>query len=792
MDDLLVEFVAETREMLEAIEGEIVTWEADPADRARLDAIFRFVHTVKGNCGFFDFPRLERLSHAAETALAEVRAGRRSADVQLVNCVLAIIDRIGEMTSTIEAGTNLEDDAIAVSIDDTLIAALEQSTADSGESPAMEALETAPSKTASPAASLRSIRLPVELLDRVMSGVSDMVLARNDLARRLRLSGAEPTIDGPFERMSSILDDVREATTKMRMQRVEQLYNPVPRLVRDLSAELGKQVMVDLEGEDTEMDREMIEMIRDPITHIIRNAIDHGIETPAERIAAGKHEIGLLSMTARQSGNRIAIAITDDGKGLDCDKLGKKAIAAGLLTQHEVSEMSHEDLYQLIFEPGLSTADQVSEVSGRGVGMDVVRANLDKIGGTITVRSTPGEGTIFVLAIPLTLSIVSGLTVGIQDQTFAIPRSYIEEIMHGASNTIEFSSLGGSDLVTFRGNRIPCLSLSRVLGVTASEDLHEKTLLLIRLGTGDVFALAVDRVFDHEDLVIKPLVPGVMASGIYAGSTLLDDGSPILMLDLQNIASQNGLVSEVRIRPSYPEEYGHETKAKARPIMLFVATDGRRRAIGMDVVKRIESLSPDAIDIEGNRAQIVIDGAILPLVGLDEQAHKALAPEDKVKLLRLSDGQSELGYAVSEVSDAAAIESDIVPADDDPLIEGVTLIDGQPVTIIDAMALFARFALPTKPETLLTCRLPADDGWSQAMLQPLVEAAGYQVITAPGELADVTIVTDQEPADLNKGSAVIRLRSDGGAAMSTKDGIYRYDQDALLSALKNARREKSA
>lgn len=782
MDDLLAEFVAETREMLEAIEGEIVAWEADPVDRARLDSIFRFVHTVKGNCGFFDFPQLESLSHAAESALAEVRAGRRSADLQLVNGVLAIIDRIGHMTDQIEGGEEL-----TTTGDDALIAMLDANAEDTSEAQEVQTVESSFAKSNSPSSTPRSIRLPVDLLDRVMSGVSDMVLARNDLARRLRASGSEPTIDGPFERLSSILNDVREATTRMRMQRIEHLYNPVPRLVRDLSAELGKQVMVDLEGEDAEMDREMIEMIRDPVTHIIRNAIDHGIETPAERRAAGKHEVGLLSMTARQSGNRISIAITDDGKGLDCKKLGTKAVAAGLLTEAQVAAMSREELYQLIFEPGLSTADTVSEVSGRGVGMDVVRANLDRIGGTITVRSTAGEGTVFVLAIPLTLSIVAGLTVAINDQRFAIPRSYVEEIMHGSADSLEFSQLGDADLVTFRGRRIPCLSLAKVLNLRKTTNLRAETLLLIRLGTGDLFALAVDRVFDHEDLVVKPLAPAVMATGIYAGTTLLDDGSPILMLDVQTIASQNGLVSEVRVRPSHHDENFQTTPASTRPIMLFVGMDGRRRAVGMDLVLRIDVLSRDAVDIEGERAQIVIEGAILPLIGLHDQA----LPEGKIKLLRLSDGHCELAYAVSEVSDAAEIESEIVPSDADPSIEGVTLVGGQPVPIIDGLTLFARHGRKIRTDAPLTCRLPIDDDWSKAILQPLVEAAGYRIATAADELADVTIVMDEQIAPADAAKTIIRLHSDAEQPDSTERGIYRYNRDALLGALKHARAGKS-
>ncbi|MDZ4306497.1 chemotaxis protein CheA [Allopontixanthobacter sp.] len=786
MDDLLAEFVAETREMLEAIEGEIVAWEANPDDRARLDSIFRFVHTVKGNCGFFDFPELESLSHAAESALAEVRAGRRIADVQLVNAVLAIIDRIGRMTDQIENG-----DALDATGDHLLVAMLDSDGEEHAGQQEPQVSENASAKSSAPSSTPRSIRLPVDLLDRVMSGVSDMVLARNDLARRLRASGSEPSIDGPFERLSGILNDVREATTRMRMQRIEYLYNPVPRLVRDLSAELGKQVMVDLEGEDTEMDREMIEMIRDPVTHIIRNAIDHGIETPAERRAAGKHEIGLLSLTARQSGNRIAVMISDDGKGLDCARLGSKAVAAGLLTEAQVAEMSREDLHQLIFEPGLSTAETVSEVSGRGVGMDVVRANLDKIGGTIKVRSTPGEGTLFVLAIPLTLSIVAGLTVAIGDQRFAVPRSFVEEIIHGAASSLEYARMGGTDLVTFRGRRIPCLSLARVLNLREVSDLRQETLLLIRLGTGDLFALAVDRVFDHEDLVVKPLAPAVMATGIYAGTTLLDDGSPILMLDVYTIAAQNGLVSEVRIRPGGRDDAAQQAAAKARPVMLFAGMDGRRRAIDMNLIRRIDVLSRDAVDIEGERTQIVIDGAILPLVGLVGSPGAVTAPDGKLKLLRLSDGHCELAYAVSEVLDASAIEHEIVPSETDPLIEGVTLIEGHPTPIIDGLALFARHGRKMRNPDPVTCRLPADDEWSKAMLQPLIEAAGYRIAASPEDPADVTIVMDGEAEPADTSATVIRLHSDSDRPEQPDRGIYRYDRDALMAALKQARTSKS-
>src|SRR6476469_6682573 len=377
MDDLIADFVAECREMLEALGGEIVAWEARPDDRARLDSIFRFVHTVKGNCGFFEFPRLEALSHAAEDALADVRAGRRHADGQLVSAVLAIIDRIGEMIAAIEAGEEMPGGD-----DSALIDALAPG-ADGPAAPIVLAAEGQSRSSSAP----RTIRLSVELLDRVMSTVSDMVLARNELARRLRENPTDVAVDGAFERLSAIIADMRDAITRTRMQRIENLFVGLPRMVRDLSAELGKQVLVDIEGGDVELDREMIEMIRDPLTHIIRNAVDHGIELPAERLKAGKREIGILSVSARQSGNQILIDIQDDGRGIDGNRLVEKAIANGVIDKSEAARLTRSEQLALILEPGLSTAQQVTQISGRGVGMDVVRSNVERIGGVVEVES---------------------------------------------------------------------------------------------------------------------------------------------------------------------------------------------------------------------------------------------------------------------------------------------------------------------------------------------------------------------------------------------------------------------
>ena len=796
MDDLLADFVAETREMLEASEGEIIAWEANPADGSRIDAIFRFVHTVKGNCGFFDFPRLAGLSHAAEDALADVRSGRREPDGALVSAALAVIDRIVELVDAIEADGQCpegdDSDLIASLMDGTTAPDL---TLEDAHSPAPTEPGSAEGDAHMAAAQAaiaaqRTIRLPVDLLDRVMSGVSDMVLARNDLAHRLRQAGNQPTIDGPFERLTSILSDVRDAITRMRMQRIETLFGALPRLVRDLSAELGKQVLIDLEGGDVELDREMIEMIRDPVTHIIRNAIDHGVEAPHDRLAQGKRETAFVSIAARQSGNTISIVVSDDGRGIDEERIAAKALATGLITPAERAAMDREKILQLIFEPGFSTAETVSNVSGRGVGLDVVRENLEKVGGSIKVSSTTGVGTLFTLQIPLTLSIIAGLTVEMSDQRFAIPQSYVEEIIHASAKALDYTRMGEAALVTFRGQRVPCLCLGEVLGLPVGQgDEANRSMVMLRLASGDMFALAVDNIHSHGDIVVKPLAPAVMKSGLYAGSTLLDDGQPVLLLDVTNIASLHHLMSDARTRVLADAlETERTVDTAVQRAMLFTDFEGRRRAVRLELVQRIETAPAHAIDRTSASPRAVIDGLILPLIGLPEGP----LPAEKIRLLRLSDGDFELLLAVREIDDAVTLDAELKPVKDDPLIEAVTLVAGQTVSLIDGHEVFARHAEPPTSVSRPQCRLP-DGEWARTILAPLVTSAGYEIAEpgSPDEEGTLSIWFEDE---FETASALewtitqpfIRLRDhpDGSSSAET---IYRYDREGLLAALREAR-----
>ena len=772
MDDLLREFVAETRETLEALAGEVVAWEAAPGDRARLDMIFRFVHTVKGSCGFLDLPRLERLSHAAEDVLAEVRADKRKPDAALVSAVLAIIDRIAELTEAIDAGQSLPD-----ADDHLLIAALAP-----GEAASSEAAPVSVPPIGTVRAPTRTIRLPIELLDRMMASVSDMVLARNELARRLRDTDIDAGTEIAFDRVSSCIAEMRDAITRTRMARIDQLFAALPRMARDLSAELGKLVALEIEGGDVELDREMIEMIRDPLTHIVRNAIDHGIETPDERQRLGKATVGKLRVCARQAGNQILIEIADDGRGIDGDRLVQRAIASGLITPAQAEGLAWSRKLDLIFEPGLSTAQSVTSVSGRGVGMDVVRANVERIGGVVDIESVAGVGLSLTLRVPLTLTIIPALTVSTGDQLFAIPRSVIEEIVRVGGEAVRIERIGGAPMVSIRGQRMPIVELGSFIGVPGGED-GRPILVVLKPAGGDCYALRVDAVHDHEELVVKPAAPVVMATGIYAGTTLPDNSRPMLLLDVTGIAAAAGvLFASAPARQEDDAVAGAE--GDATPLLLFRDLDGAERAVRLAIVERIEDVASSAASFMAGRMRLNHEGRIIPLMSCG-----APLGEGRMRILRMSDGETQIAYAIDSVIDiiahGGAIETAMTPG----LIAGAALIEGRPVEFIDPFWLFAEAMAEARPAgSGPVCLLAdADDPWMRQVLKPLIEAAGYRVVHA-GEAAakdvEVVIGGDLAPMTFDESLPVIRLRARPEGDGSEDSSIYRYDRIGLIEALR--------
>lgn len=761
MDDLLQEFIAETRETLEALSGEIVAWEASPHDRERLDAIFRFVHTVKGSCGFLDLPRLARLSHAAEDVLADVRAGERVPDRALVNAVLGVVDRIGEIVEAIDAGAALDDTG-----EDLLIAALAGGTAEVVQAAAPVAQR----------AQSRSVRLNVDLLDRMMSGMSDMVLARNELSRRLRSAEVDPQVEAALERMSATVADLRDTVTRTRMQKIDALFSALPRMVRDTAAGLGKSVLLNVEGAEVELDREMIEVLRDPLVHIIRNSIDHGIEHPAERRAAGKRENGRLTVSARQSGNQIVVEVSDDGRGIDVERVIRKLADNGR-DERELRSLGERAKLALIFEPGLSTKDVVTEISGRGVGMDVVRAAIEQIGGRVELHNDPGRGLRILIHVPLTLSIIPTIVVGAGGQSFAIPRQAIEEIVSERSDAIRVDRIGSAWVVTLRDRRLPMIVLADQLGLKPVASSGYPMVAIVSMGEGS-YALRVDDVLDNEELVIKPAAPAIMATGIYAGQTLPDSGCPMLLLDCAGLARDAGLQFErAREVEVEEEEVSLDEGALA---LVFADLDGARRAVPLEVVDRIEKVGAGAIHRSAGRLRLTIDDRIVPVAAVE-----GADPKRTGSILRLRDGVTEIAYAIAEPADIVAMPAEMAPATTPGPIAGVALIDGEPVEMLDPLWLFGEHGEADADDAVApVCLLGGGDtGWLGTFIQPLLESAGYRVVSAlaPGEAPPQVVLTlDAEPEG-GAAAPVVRLRSRkrGGS-----DGtIYRYDREALLGAI---------
>lgn len=839
MDDLLGDFVAETRETLEALSGEIVAWELAPDDRSRLDAIFRFVHTVKGSCGFLDLPRLEKLSHAAEDVLADCRGDRRRPDAALVSAVLGVIDRIAELTDAIESGAIIPDaeDALliaalqpqagaapapaapevpaeapaAVQAEDDILASALAAIAEVGEiaieeidepvveaepiaaaapSPAPQAPATPSTGAQTPRAVARTIRLPVDLLDRMMAGVSDMVLARNELARRLRENGSDSSTEVSFERLSHCIAEMRDSITRTRMARVENLFTALPRMVRDISAELGKQVTLEVDGGDVELDREMIEMIRDPLTHIVRNAIDHGIETPEARVAVGKPMSGRLHVSARQVGNQILIEVIDDGRGIDADRLVAKAIGAGILSQERAATLNWERKLELIFEPGLSTAQAVTAISGRGVGMDVVRANVERIGGLVDIESRPGQGLRLTLRVPLTLTIIPALTISGGGQHFAIPRSAIDEIVRIGGEAVRIGELGGARIVFIRGTRLPVVSLASVLGVEERGDTTN--LVVLKLSGGARYALAVEAVHDHEELVVKPAAPVVMACGIYGGTTLPDNSRPMLLLDVAGVAEKAGVRREDKAEAVSDDHEEEAQEAGAVPVLLFRDLDGIERGIPLALVERIEDCFAGSISKTAGRERLNIDGRLVPLVSCG-----APIVDSKVRVLRMRDGPEELAYAIDSVIDIVPVTIELQRSMIPGPVAGVMLVEERPVEFLDAFWLFAQgLGSAAKADKRPVCLLSDEDPWTRQVLGPLVDAAGYTVIYSEDESAapaDLVIMADgaDHPAELGAG-AVVRLRQGMEERGGSPGSLWRYDRIGLAEELRRHWNKRSA
>lgn len=474
----------------------------------------------------------------------------------------------------------------------------------------------------------QTLRVNVEVLEDLMTMVSELVLTRNQLMQIARQQ-EESEFVTPLQRLNHVVSELQEGVMKTRMQPIGNAWAKLPRIIRDVSNELGKKIDLQMIGEDTELDRQVLDMIKDPLTHMIRNSADHGVEAPADRVAAGKPETGKIVLSAYHEGGHINIEISDDGKGLALDKIKQKVLDNGLATEEQLSQMTDKQIQQFIFHAGLSTADKISAVSGRGVGMDVVRSNIEKIGGSIELTSEEGRGTTFIIKIPLTLAIVSSLIVGVSDQRFALPQLTVAElVLVGGDTGNEIEMINDSPVLRLRENLLPLISLADLLGVekAGSEDGLEY-VVVTKVGSY-MFGLVVDDVFDLEEIVIKPLSSNLKDVEIFAGNTILGDGRVIMILDPSGILSAAGVDDSTSHKDDEEEEeIAAQERGRESLLLLFHAGDGTLKAAPVDMVSRLEEVELDRIERTNGQPVIQYRGHLMPIQSLGQgDSEKAKRP----------------------------------------------------------------------------------------------------------------------------------------------------------------------
>ncbi len=757
MDDLLADFLTETNEGLAELDKALLRLEQVPGDQATLSLVFRLVHTIKGTCGFLRLARLEAVAHAAETVLGHVRDGRLAVTPGLISGVLRALDVVKMIVAGLEAaGTE------PVGDDGALLAALHVlvnggasnilgPAADDAPEPGPDTLAQAPTLGVP-----QSIRVGVDVLENLMTLVSELVLARNQLLQIARTRD-DPAFAAPLQRLSHVTSDLQEGVMKTRMQPIGNAWAKLPRLVRDLAHDLGKRIELQMHGQDTELDRQVLELMRDPLTHMVRNSADHGLERPEERRVAGKPETGRIQLNAYHEGGQILIEVSDGGRGLALDRIQAKALSHGFATEAELAAMTEAQLYQLIFRPGFSTAAEVTSVSGRGVGLDVVRANIERIGGSIELHSKPGAGSCFTITIPLTLAIVSALIVEAAGERFAIPQAGVVELVHarprprlGARPSILpggeeegaawIEHIEGTPVLRLRDRLLPLVSLAELLRHPPVTDeplvVSEAYIVVTSVGT-TTLGVIVDRVFDTEEIVVKPVAPILRHITMFSGNTILGDGSVIMILDPSGIARAAGVgtANEARRAVSTAQAMGMQSEERTS-ILLFRAGRGQPRAVPLGLVARLEHIPHERIEGTVGRYVTQYRGQLMPLLCVDPDQRLGSDQDSEMGLpiLVFTEGERSMGLVVDEILDVVTDRLHIELGGAKPGVLGSAVIAGRATEVLDAGYWLAhagqewfRPAGGHGGRARVLCI--EDSDFFRQMLVPTLSAAGYQVST---------------------------------------------------------------
>ncbi|WP_240046951.1 hybrid sensor histidine kinase/response regulator, partial [Paracraurococcus ruber] len=530
----------------------------------------------------------------------------------------------------------------------------------------------------------QTIRVSVDVLEDLMMLVSELVLTRNQLLQLARNQG-DSAFTVPLQRLSHITTDLQEGVMKTRMQPIGNAWAKLPRLVRDLGVELGKKISLEMRGAETELDRQVLELIKDPLTHMVRNSADHGLERPEDRARAGKPETGRIMLNARHEGGHIIIEIGDDGRGLSAEKIKQKVIAQGLATEAEVANMPEREVHRFIFRAGFSTAAAITSVSGRGVGMDVVKTNMERIGGTIDIRSREGFGTTFVIKIPLTLAIVSALIVESGSERFAIPQIGVVELVRvGGEGAAQLERIKDAPVLRLRDRLLPLVNLATLLQLQPAAEEASAFVVVTQVG-GHVFGIIVDRVFDTEEIVVKPVAPILRHVTMFGGNTILGDGSVIMILDPNGIARATGLGTEGG--EAEPErESGRPSHLlqsdAATALLLFRAGDAAPKAVPLGLVARLEDVERERIEIAGGQPLVQYRGKLMPLVPLSGHWDASMAPE-RQPVLVFSDGDRAMGLMVDEILDVVEDRLAVDGAGERPGYLGSVVVGGKVTELLD-------------------------------------------------------------------------------------------------------------
>jgi two-component system, chemotaxis family, sensor kinase CheA len=871
MDDLLREFLTETHESLDTVDNQLVRFEQDPNNAGILDNIFRLVHTMKGTCGFLGLPRLEALAHAGETLMGKFRDGM-PVTAEAVTLILSNIDRIKEILAGLEA-TEAEpegnDQDLIVKLQamveqgmaaaamkhaveqGTLVAQTLQRQLRPGEVP-LDELERAFRETATePAAAPepraaspkqekpgpkkaiaeetsegdrvanQSIRVNVDTLEHLMTMVSELVLTRNQLLEISRRH-EDTEFKVPLQRLSNVTAELQEGVMKTRMQPIGNAWQKLPRIVRDLSGELGKQIELEMHGADTELDCQVLDLIKDPLTHMVRNSADHGLETPAERLACGKPEQGTIRLSAYHEGGHIIICIADNGRGLNTERIKAKAIANGLVTEAELEKMTEAQIHKFIFAPGFSTAAQVTSVSGRGVGMDVVRTNIDQIGGTIDVKSVAGEGSSVTIKIPLTLAIVSALIVEAAGDRFAIPQLSVVELVRARANSEHrIERIKDTAVLRLRNKLLPLMHLKKLLKIDdgSSSDPENGFIVVTQVGS-QTFGIVVDGVFHTEEIVVKPMSTKLRHIDMFSGNTILGDGAVIMIID------PNGIAKALGAAGSASHEIADENAAmrastteQLTSLLVFRAGTHQPKAVPLALVTRLEEIAADKIELSNGRHMVQYRDQLMPLVQIEGVK---IATSGAQPILVFADDGRSMGLVVDEIIDIVEEKLDIEVAGGEQGILGSAVIKGQATEVIDVgyflpMAFADWFSRKEmRPSASAQSVLLVDDSaFFRNMLAPVLKAAGYRVRVATnaqeglmalrsGQTFDV-VLTDIEMPDMNGFEFAETIRADAhlsampiialssmvspaaierGRQAGFHDYVAKFDRPGLIAALK--------